>query len=156
MDPNDKTTTHNDKDAESHGARLSDDEIAAEEEFLKGLPPINIGAFFMPGIWGPAHGFWACLLFYPLYLFADNLFYSAYVTAEAWIIALAVLAGIILVVIHLAFARVSGPLSAHRSENRGISRETYLRRERIWAVVCVILAIAAIAWATYYNLNIRM
>ena len=136
-------------------AEVNDETIAAEEEFLKGLPPINIGAFFMPGIWGPAHGFWACILFYPLYLFADNLFYNAYTLGEPWMIVLAVVAAIVLLIAHIAFARVSGPLSAHRADNKGVSRETYVKRERIWAAVCIILAIAALVWATYYNIDVR-
>ena len=140
---------------ENRTAGLTDRQIAEEEKFLEGLPPINIGAMFMPGIWGPAHGYWACILFYPLYLFADNLFYSAYTVGEAWTVALAVVAGVVLLAAHVAFARVSQPLSAHKAEAKGVSRERYLRRERIWAVVCVVLAIAALAWATYYNLSIR-
>ena len=136
-------------------AELTDEQIAKEEKFLEGLPPINIGALFMPGIWGPAHGFWACILFYPLYIFADYMFYGAYAMPEMWTIALAVITGIGLLVIHVAFARVSGPISAHRAEEKGVSRETYLKRERIWSVVCVIIAVVALAWATYYNLDIR-
>lgn len=134
---------------------LTDEEIRAEEQFLKGLPPINVGALFMPGIWGPAHGFWACILFYPLYLFADNLFYGAYESGEPWIVAIAIIVGIALLLLHIGFARVSLPLSAHKAENSGVSRETYLKRERIWAVISIILAIAAVAWASYFNLVIR-
>ena len=136
-------------------AELTDEQIAEEEKFLAGLPRVNIGALLMPGIWGPAHGFWPCILFYPAYLFADNLFYAAYKNPEVWIIVLAVVAGVILLGVHIAFSLVSQPLAAHRADNKGVSRERYLRRERIWAVVCVILAIAALVWATYYNLNIR-
>ena len=142
-----------DKQAQRRG--LTKEEIAAEEKFLEGLPPINIGALFMPGIWGPAHGFWACILFYPMYLFADNLFYAAYDTREPWTIALAAVAFVVLVVVHVGFARLGMPLSAHQADNKGVSRETYIKRERIWAVVSIVLAIAAVAWATYYNLNIR-
>lgn len=109
----------------------------------------------MPGIWGPAHGFWACILFYPLYLFADNLFYGAYESGEPWIVAIAIIVGIALLLLHIGFARVSLPLSAHKAENSGVPRETYLKRERIWAVISIILAIAAVAWATYFNLVIR-
>ena len=136
-------------------AELTDEQIQEEEKFLKGLPRINWGALLMPGIWGPAHGFWVCILFYPLYLFADNLFYAAYTTKEGWVIALAVLCGIILLGATIAFSIISQPFAAHRAEAKGITREEYLKRERIWAVVSLILAIAAIAWATYYNLNVR-
>ena len=136
-------------------AELTDEQIAEEEKFLEGVPRVNIGALLMPGIWGPAHGFWACILFYPLYIFADNLIYGAYTGGAWWMIALAVVAVVVLLGLHIAFSLVSGPLAAHRAANKGISRETYLKRERIWAVVCAILAIAALAWATYYNLNVR-
>ncbi len=136
-------------------SELTDKQIAEEEKFLKGIPRVNIGALLMPGIWGPAHGYWICILFYPLYLFADNLFYAAYSGGEAWVIALAVIVGILLLAVHIGFSLVSGPISAHRSADKGVSRETYLKRERIWAVVSAILAIVALAWATYYNLGVR-
>ena len=136
-------------------AEFTDEEIAREDEFLKGLPRINIGALVMPGIWGPAHGFWVCILFYPLWIFADYMFYGAYAMPQPWTIILAIVTAVLLAAIHVGFALVAGPQSAHRAEHKGISRETYLKRERIWAVVCVIIAIAALAWATYYNLEIR-
>ena len=136
-------------------AELTDEQIAAEEKWLEGLPRFNWGAFFMPGIWGPAHGFWVCILFYPLWVFIDYLIYGAYINPQPWTIALAVIASVILLGITIAFARVSQPFAAHRAEAKGISREQYLKRERIWAVVCFILAIVALAWATYYNLEVR-
>lgn len=136
-------------------AELTDEQIAEEEKFLKGLPRMNIGAFVMPGIWGPAHGFWVCILFYPLWVFIDYLIYGAYINPQPWTIALAVISSVALAVVTGAFAIVSQPIAAHRADDRGVSRERYLKRERIWAVVCIIIAIAALAWATYYNLEIR-
>ncbi len=136
-------------------AELTDEQIAEEEAFLKGLPLINWGALFMPGIWGPAHGFWVSILFYPLWVFVDNLIFAAYSDPEPWKVAIAIIAGIGIVAVTIAFARVSQPFAAHRAANKGISREDYLKRERIWAVVCAIIAIIALAWATYYNLNVR-
>lgn len=134
---------------------LTDEQIAEEEKFLAGLPWMNLGAFFMPGVWGPAHGFWACILFYPLYLLADNLLYGVYTQGEAWQIVLAIAAIIVLLALHIGFARVSGPLSAHRAQGKGVSRETYVKRERIWMVVSIVIAVAFLAWGTYYNLSIR-
>ena len=136
-------------------AEFNDENIAKEEEFLKGLPRLNLGAFFMPGIWGPAHGFWVCILFYPIWIFADYMFYGAYIMPKAWTIILAVITGVLLFALHFGFARVAGPQSAHRAEGKGVSREKYLKRERIWAVVCIIIVIVALVWATYYNLEIR-
>ena len=136
-------------------AELTDEQIAEEEKFLEGLPRLNLGALIMPAIWGPAHGFWVCILYYPLYVFLDNLIYGAYIDPQPWSIALAVLSVAVAAGLTIAFAIVSQPFAAHRAENKGVSREDYLKRERIWAVVCIVLAIAAIAWATYYNLDIR-
>ena len=136
-------------------AELTDEQIVEEEKFLEGLPLLNWGALFMPGIWGPAHGFWVCILFYPLWLFVDNLVFAAYTDPVPWKIAVAAVAVVIIIVLTIVFARVSQPFAAHRAENKGVSRETYLKRERIWAVVCLVLAIAALIWATYYNLNVR-
>ena len=136
-------------------AELTDEQIAQEEKFLKGLPRVNIGALVMPGIWGPAHGFWACILFYPLMIFIDYVVYGAYIKPEAWTIALAVFGVVIYVAVSVVFSIVSQPFAAHRAEAKGVSREQYLKRERIWAVVCVIILIIALAWATYYNLEIR-
>ena len=136
-------------------AELTDEQIAQEEKFLEGLPRVNIGALVMPGIWGPAHGFWACILFYPLMILIDYVVYGAYIKPEAWTIALAVIGVALYIVASVVFSIVSQPFAAHRAEAKGVSREQYLKRERIWAVVCVIILIIALAWATYYNLEIR-
>jgi len=136
-------------------AELTDEQIAREEKFLEGLPRVNIGALVMPGIWGPVHGFWACILFYPLMIFIDYVMYGAYKDPQAWTIALAIIGVVAYIAISVAFSIVSQPFAAHRAEAKGVSREQYLKRERIWAVVCVIILIAALAWATYYNLEIR-
>ena len=136
-------------------AELTDEQIAQDEKFLEGLPRVNIGALVMPGIWGPAHGFWACILFYPLMIFIDYVVYGAYIKPEAWTIALAVIGVALYIVASVVFSIVSQPFAAHRAEAKGVSREQYLKRERIWAVVCVIILIIALAWATYYNLEIR-
>lgn len=136
-------------------AELTDQQIQEEQKFLKGLPRINWGAFFMPGIWGPAHGFWVSLLFYPLWLLADNLLYGAYIDPQPLSIILAVIVLVLTIAATIVFTLVSQPFAAHRAEDRGISRKQYLKRERIWALICFILAIAVLVWATYYNLYIR-
>ncbi len=136
-------------------AELTDEQIAQEERFLEGVPRLNIGALFLPPIWGPAHGFWATILFYPIWLFADNMFYAAWTerTPFAIVVALVVLAT--LVAGTFAFAIIAQPFAAHRAIDRGMSKKAYLRRQRIWAVACVAAGIAMIAGATYYNLVIR-
>ena len=134
---------------------LTDEEIAREEEFLRGVPRVNIGALFLPPIWGPAHGFWATILFYPLWLFADNTFYAAYSAPSALSIVLAVVVFALLTAATVIFAIVSQPMAAHRAAERGVGKERYLARQRIWAVVCVIVGAVMIVAATYYNIAIR-
>lgn len=134
---------------------LTDEQIAREEEFLSGVPFLNIGAFFLPPIWGPAHGMWATILFYPIWLFADNMFYAAYAERSPLSVIVAVVVGVVLVALTLAFARLGQPFAAHRAAARGVSKEEYLKRERIWAVVCIVVGCIMLAAATYYNLTIR-
>ena len=136
-------------------AELTDEQIAAEEKFLQGIPRWNIGALFLPPIWGPAHGIWVTILFYPLWFFADNSFYAAYAQGTPLAIALAVVVGVVLVAVTLLFARLSQPFAAHRAVARGVSKQTYVKHERIWAVVCVVVGLAMLAFASYYNLMIR-
>ena len=70
-------------------------------------------------------------------------------------VVLAILMAAGLVGATVVFAIVAQPFAAHRAENMGVSRETYLRRQRIWAVVGAIIAVAIVAFATWYNLDLR-
>lgn len=136
-------------------AELSDEQIKQEKKFLKGIPRFNIGAFFLPPVWGPAHGIWASIIFYPLWLVADNSFYAAFDQRTPLAIALAAIIFVILVALTIAFSLIGQPIAAHRAASRGKTKEQYLKEQRIWAVVCVVVGIAALAAATYYNLVIR-
>ena len=134
---------------------LTDEQIAQEDKFLEGIPRMNIGALFLPPIWGPAHGIWATILFYPLWLFADNVFYAAFSQRTALSVVVAVLMFASLTAGTVVFAILSQPFAAHRAASRGVSKQTYVCRERIWAYVSVIAGCAMIAAATYYNVVIR-
>lgn len=136
-------------------AELTDEQIANEEKFLKGIPRINLGALFLPPIWGPAHGMWATILFYPIWLFSDNAFYAAWTERTVFSIVVALVIFLTLLAGTIAFSLIGQPVAAHRAASRGIDKEAYLKRERTWAVVCVIVGCAMIAAATYYNLVIR-
>ena len=136
-------------------AELTDKQIAAEEKFMEGIPRFNIGAFFMPAIWGPAHGIWAAIIFYPLWLIADNTFYAAFEQRTALSIAIAVIVFAITVAITVAFTLIGQPIAAHRAVSRGKTKEDYLKSQRVWAVLCVAIGVIALAAATYYNLVIR-
>lgn len=137
------------------GQILSKEEIAAEDKFMEGIPRFNIAAFFMPFIWGPANGFWVCILYYPVLLFADNALYAAYTEQSVLSIVVAAVILISLIAFTAVFAILSQPYAAHRVIDRGMSKEKYLKRQGVWAVVSLIVFIAMIALATYYNLMIR-
>lgn len=134
---------------------LTDEQIAEEEKFLKGLPRVNVGALFLAPVWGPAHGIWAAFLFFVAWLFADNVIYAAVTEPTVLSVVLAVLMTAALVGATVVFAIVSQPLAAHRAEAMGESREHYLRRQRVWAVASVIVAVVVVALATWYNLEWR-
>ena len=134
---------------------LTDEEIAREEKFLKGIPRVNIGALFLPPIWGPAHGMWAAILFYPIWLFADNTFYAAFSAPSVLSVVFAVVVFVLLTAATVAFSIVSQPFAAHRAAEHGVSREKYRSRQRAWAVASVVVGCVMIAAATYYNLAIR-
>ncbi|MEG2982578.1 MAG: viscotoxin-A3, partial [Raoultibacter sp.] len=55
----------------------------------------------------------------------------------------------------VVFARLAQPFAAHRADALGKSKQDYLRAQRVWALVCVVLGLAALAAASYYNLVIR-
>lgn len=134
---------------------LTDEQIAREERFLEGIPRLNVGALFLPPIWGPGHGMWASILFYPIWLFADNTFYAAFTERTPLAIAIALVVLATLTAGTVAFAVLGQPFAAHRAAGLGVDKETYLKRERVWTVACVIAGLAMIAAATYYNLVVR-
>lgn len=137
------------------GKPLTDEQIAREDEFLEGIPRINIGALFLPPIWGPAHGIWLTILYYPAWVFADNCIFSAYSFQTLPTILAALVVVVVLAVITVVFAIVSQPMAAHRAAERGKTKEEYLSAQRKWAIGCVIGGLVMIAFATYYNLAIR-
>ncbi len=130
-------------------------EKAYREELMKGLLPINLGALFMPPIWGPANGIWITILYYPLWLFADNLFYEAFTNPTTLSVVFSIVVAILLAVVTIVFARVSQGYACERAINMGKTKEWYIKRQRVWAVTMGILAVVMIALATFYNLAIR-
>lgn len=130
-------------------------ETPIEEILLEGLPPLNLGALFMPPIWGPAHGIWITILYYPAWLLIDNLFYGVYENPQPLTITLAVIAGLILAGVTIVFARASRVYALRRDLSRGKTKEQYRKRQVIWAVTMGILAAVMLGAATYYNLVIR-
>ncbi len=137
-----------------HDPRLiSGSLLLYDDEPLPVLPRFNLAAFFLPIIWGPAHGQWAGAFFLPIWLFADS---SIAAAAERggwlWIVAAAVMAGTL--GFGAFFARKGNAVAYRRVMGRMTVQE-YTRRERIWAWICVPAGIALISWGLYFDLVLR-
>jgi uncharacterized membrane protein len=127
----------------------------SQEQIMEGLPPINIGALFMPPIWGAANGIWLAILYYPVWLLADNLFYGAYSNPQPLTVGLSIVAALVLAFVTVVFARAGQGYACQRALSMGKTKEQYLRSQKKWAVAMVLLAVVMIVAATYYNLVIR-
>lgn len=136
-------------------SELSDEQAAFEKRLREGVPRINIGALFLPPVWGPAHGIWSTILFYPIWLFADNSFYAAYSQHTLLSIVIAALVFASLTAGTVAFSIISQHVSLIRAVDKGMSKSDYLKRERKWSIVCVIVGVVMLVAATYYNVVIR-
>ncbi|MCR5845627.1 MAG: GNAT family N-acetyltransferase [bacterium] len=120
---------------------------------IERLPRFNIGAIVCPALWGPLHGFWVALLYYPIWVFVDSCIRAAVITPSGLSISLAAIALIATIASSIFLGFTCEPRAyLSKVEKRGI--EKYLKNERIWAIVCIVFAIAAIALGTYYNLAV--
>jgi hypothetical protein len=113
------------------------------------LPRFNVAAFFLPPVWGPAHGLWVGAIFLPIWLFADGAVASASRGGIAAIGGVAV--GVLTFAFQLFFAKRANGLAWSRVCDR-MGIDQFVRRERVWAFACVPLGIALLGWATYYRL----
>jgi hypothetical protein len=118
------------------------------------LPRLNVGALLMPGVWGPAHGQWVTILFYPLWLFCDISFTNAiFYDGLATVLAVFVFLGTAALTVFFALT-VNQRAYLRVAKKKTV--EQYLRRERVWIVVSAALAILLLILATWYNLVIRI
>lgn len=131
------------------------EDVTLGPDALDGLPPVNLGALFMPPIWGPAHGIWITILYYPAWLLADNLFYGVYQNPQPLTVALGIIAALVLAGVTVVFARASQVYALHRAYTQGKTKEQYKRRQVAWAVGMGALAAVMLGAATFYNLAIR-
>ena len=97
---------------------ITEEQYAAEERLLQGVPRVNIGALFMPPIWGAAHGMWATIIFYPLWIVADTCFVNAIAFHTPVAIALGILVFAMLTAGTVAFSIASQPFALHRALGR--------------------------------------
>jgi len=129
-------------------------DVGAAKDALARLPRISLGALFMPAVWGPAHGQWIAILFYPLWIFADTSFSNA-ILYGGFAIPLAVTVFIGTALIMLFFAATAGK-QAYLRVASSIPLERFLKQERIWVFVSLGIAIVFLVLATWYNIAFRI
>lgn len=147
-------------DTQQENANAKNDEAQREaqkvEEYLEGMPPLNIGALLMPPIWGPAKGIWVTILWYPLWVFADNCIYAWWSQGTPLATVVGIITLLLLIAVTIGFARLSAPIAALRAIEKGKTKEEFQRGERRWIVIGIVLAVLFLAFATYYNLCVRV
>lgn len=129
--------------------------LYVDEEALKKVPVHNIGAFLAPFIWGPAHGSVITVLYYPAWLFIDNLIYHSVQDSNAMGFVFSAIVLVVMVVISLVYSRVAQSRALIRALKKGHDVDWYIKRQRIWVVAAVLIDIVGIVLATIYNLTIR-
>ena len=134
----------------------TDREAMQVESYLEGMPWLNIGALFIPPIWGPAKGIWATILWYPAWMMADNCLYTWYSQGTVLATVTGIITLVLMVLITVGFARLSRPVAAVRAVQRGKTKEQFQHGERIWAIVGIVVGLLLLGFATYYNLAIRV
>ena len=123
-----------------------------KDEPLPHMPALNLGALFMPALWGPVHGQWYMILFYPLWLFLDNLIYgSVHGQGVPVLTAIACMLAAGFTIYYGLTANSYGYIRAASEK----TPEEYLRVERRWSVAFVLLAVLFLVFATWYNLVVR-
>ena len=111
---------------------------------LPRLPRFNWGAFFMPPIWGIAHGLWAGAFFVPLWAFVDSAIRATLDRPLGWrVVAWATLVGT--VAFQYEYARKANRI-AWRRASESMSLEEYVRRERGWALAMGALLMVFVVW----------
>ncbi|MDR0499761.1 MAG: hydrogenase maturation protease [Coriobacteriales bacterium] len=140
------------------GAALLQQEVAVD---CCELPLVSLPALIMPAVWGPAHGLWAAIGFYPLWMLADNCFVAAIEYGGlAIVLAILVFAGMVAVTIFFARTSVKPAYryAKARAERKGeeLTIEKYRSREHKWAFISIAVAVVFIILATWYNLAVRI
>lgn len=126
--------------------------LVGKDEPLPRLPRMNWGALFMPALWGPAHGQWYMILFYPIWLLLDNLIYGAvHGTFPVFVAVVASLAVAAFTVYYALRANSFGYLRAAEKK----TPEQYAASERKWSVLFVLIGVAFIVFASWYNIAVR-
>lgn len=123
------------------------------QEALARIPKFNVGAFLCTPVWGIAHGKWIVIMLYPIWVFVDSCIRGAVYNTSPLSVTLAIIATVGTLAFSFVFARTCGPHAYLRVAHK-MTVDTYLSRQRVWAWAMLVVAIAVIALASWYNLFI--
>lgn len=122
------------------------------EEPVPSLPRFNWGAFLIPFLWGPAHGQWVGAIFIPIWLFMDSIIRTAVGGVPITKVVAAIVVALTFAFQYFFARRANGV--AFRRVMGHVTVEEYTRRQRVWAVVGVPIAIALVAWAVWFDVTV--
>ena len=120
----------------------------APGEPLPRFPRFNWGAFLIPPIWGVAHGLWAGVFFLPLWAFVDSAIRST-VGRAIWMQVVAWGTLVVTLAFQYEFGRTANRLAWRRASQR-MTLDTYVRRQRLWAIGGAVVITALVAWILIY------
>ena len=140
---------------EGHGSRaLTGRIVLLADEPVPALPRFNWAAFLIPPLWGPAHGEWLGIVFLPIWLFADSIIgVSGYGGNVTRVVAVLVLA--LTLAFQVWFGRRGNGMAFRRVWDT-TTVEAFARRERVWAMASIPLALAIVGWAVYFHLVLEV
>lgn len=120
---------------------------------LPRIPEFNWGAFLMPPIWGAGHGQVFTVVLYPAWLMVDNLMWSAiHGQGSPVLAAIALMGTLAFMFLYARTANYVGYLCALGEK----SPEEYVAGERRWAWAMAAVSAVMVAFATWYNLAVRV
>ncbi|MDH4139532.1 MAG: hypothetical protein OEV43_03070 [Coriobacteriia bacterium] len=112
------------------------------------LPRFNWGAFFIPPLWGLAHGQWPAILFLPAWVFVDNMIRKGG-TTTVWAVAIGWGMLAVTVALQAVFATHANQIGYSRVAHR-MSVGEFARRERVWAAVGAATLLVMVAWIVMF------
>jgi len=123
--------------------------VLVDDDPVPELPAFNWAAFLLPFVWGPAHGQWVGVVFLPIWLFADSIVGTAGRGGGA-----ATIGAIVVMVCTLAFEWFFAKRANGLAFRRVIptqSAEEFARRQRLWTMAAVPVAMLLLGWVFWFR-----